>query len=197
MEKEKKIDLLYNEYIRLNQRVDHLIDASLQDFKLLGFIWPVLLGIGTMITGNKLPQFDLNNSIELGFGAFLAILLIVGIIGFRDFLKLSLINYHIYLISGYESSLSNLIDDQTDNFQNIKKWNSKFVKNHSKLYLTFSLITLLPLIIIPTLILYQFETATNYWLIYLLIALCLYLLHFIIGNNFLKKPMNQLGDQQI
>ena len=187
MENDNKIDLLYKEYIRLNQRLDNLIDGSLDDFKLLGFIWPVILGVGSLITTDNFPKIDIRHPLEIGFGVFLSILLVISIIAFRDFLKLSLINYHIYIIKTYEEEISKLIGDN-NSFKNVTIWNKKFTSNHSYLYSTFILVTALSLLAIPTLVLFLYRSNSDlcYWFIYLLMCISLYILHFSVGYKYLK-----------
>nr|WP_299173436.1 hypothetical protein [uncultured Allomuricauda sp.] len=194
MDHEKKIEIIYSEYKRLCERLDNLIDGSLSDFKLLSFVLPVITGVGGLVASDKLPAFKIEAPQVVGFGFFLTILLVVTIIAFRDMLKLSMINYHVVLIKKYEAAISDMLETKKA-FNNIQLWNSKFVKNHYKIYGLFTLITIVCLTIIPVLILISVQNGSNYALAYGAICICIYALHFYALNNFLRKPFKELTIQ--
>ena len=161
---------------------------------MLSFTWPVIAGIGALIGKQENKIFDAIESDFLSFTIFMVLLLVVAIIAFRDLLKLSLMSYQVFTIKTYEKQLSNLIDNKAV-FRNVDIWYSKFLKNHSKLYTTFTGITILTLLFIPTVVLYNLQSDSSYWVIYLLACILVYSTHFLALNFLLRKPVaNMMND---
>jgi len=189
---EKRIDLIYAEYVRLNKRLDQLIDSSLNDFKLLSFILPVFTGVGGLIASNKIPKINIIDADTVGFIFFLTILFVVSVIAFRDFLKLSLVNYHIYTIKGYEKELSQMLGRKiTKAFINIENWDKRFLPYHSKLYFSFTIVTIISLVIVPIIVLNHVSRNNNYTLYYTLISLGIFTTHVFAANSFIRYPYNK------
>ncbi|MCB0713069.1 MAG: hypothetical protein KDD67_12125 [Ignavibacteriae bacterium] len=187
----ERIDVLYKEYSRLHERLDELMDGSLNDFKLLGFVWPVITGTAAIVGQKGVTLFGPVDTGFLSFVIFMVMLLIIGIIAFRDFLKVSLINYQLYLIRSYESEISLLLDNQTRTFSNIKVWSEKFMTPHLRLYTFFTLITVVTIATVPTVILYLVNPSSYYWVVYLLSAIVVYVAHLLVALS-LRREMTKL-----
>ena len=187
----ERIDVLYKEYSRLHERLDELMDGSLNDFKLLGFVWPVITGTAAIVGQKGVTLFGPVDTGFLSFVIFMVMLLIIGIIAFRDFLKVSLINYQLYLIRSYESEISLLLDNQTRTFSNIKVWSAKFMTPHLRLYTFFTLSTVVTIATVPTVILYLVNPSSYYWVVYLLSAIVVYVAHLLVALS-LRREMTKL-----
>lgn len=96
----EKIDYLYEEYVRLSNRVDSVLDSSWDDFKMLGALsavgaWPVVE-----------DQLDNSSNADfLLFAGFIAILFVILVLGLRDFIKQFLIAHYIAELQSYEHEL--------------------------------------------------------------------------------------------
>lgn len=192
MNEKEKFEVLYREYQRLNTRLDQLSDASLADFRLLSFMGPIFLGIiGVLVKVDVFGFFkglQLASPVQLFFLVFLGLWATVAIIAFRDYLKLSLINYHVRLIWDFEKRLRQLSGENTV-FRNVDTWVAEYVSNHRSIYISFVFITVIPILIIPIWILLLFTGGWLYAFLFFLIALLTIMMHLWVGAKNLKTTL--------
>jgi hypothetical protein len=109
---------VYKEYVRLNERFDSLVDSSFNDFKLLG-------AVGALIAWPPLASLDVFNTVYSGlilFIGFVGILFIVAIIGTRDLLRWTLVEYYLQQMLVYEDELKKPFQGDVMLFQFAHVW---------------------------------------------------------------------------
>lgn len=192
MNEKDRVDLLYQEFQRLNARLDQLSDASIADFKLLSFMGPLFLGVIGVLTKLDIATFFKGlegvSPVQLFFLVFLGLWFTVAIIAFKDYIRLSLINYHVRLIWDAEKRLRALLGDETI-FRSVEVWLQDHVKNHRRVYLSFIFVTVLPVLVIPVWVLLLFEGGLAYAVTYLVIALLCLVAHMAVGATSLKSTL--------
>lgn len=142
------LEYLYKEYVRLSNLCDAYAKSSFDDFKLLG-------AIGALLAWKPVAELATASPFVVLLG-FLAILFIVAIIGTRDLLKQSLINYYLSQIKFYEEEIRKILaHTDAPTFCFAIHWESWSQQKHlpiiSRLYLLIVLaVTVLPSIILTT-----------------------------------------------
>lgn len=189
MDSEKKIDLLHSEYLKHQNRLNELIDSSLADFKLLGFIGPLFIGIGSWVTQGDVDSELIKHPEKLGFAIFLVVIVCYAVIGLRDLLKLSLVAYQMTIIKNYEEKLSQLFSTDPPILRNIETWVSKFQPVHLQLYTAITLLMALTLIAIPTIVLSNSAKpeGDQLALFYFISSFLVFGIYLLISRRFLKK----------
>lgn len=138
------LDLIYKEYVRLSQRMDTIIDGSWNDFKLLS-------AIGALLAWAPISQSNLfsgqDNGIVMLVG-FTGILIIISVIGMRDMIKQSIIQYYLDQLIFYEDDIRiQLNQPDTKSLRCIRNWSDQRYKQHKIIVMLFySLICLFVLI---------------------------------------------------
>ncbi|MBD1821224.1 hypothetical protein H6F51_01645 [Cyanobacteria bacterium FACHB-DQ100] len=140
------LEYLYKEYVRLGDLCDSYAKSSFDDFKLLS-------AIGVLLVWKPIAELTTASSFIVLLG-FLAILFIVAIIGTRDLLKQSLINYYLSQIQLYEEEIRRILaQPDTPIFNFATNWEYWHKQKHlpvaARLYLLIALtVTVLPSIIL-------------------------------------------------
>ncbi|MBF2029786.1 MAG: hypothetical protein IGS48_24030 [Oscillatoriales cyanobacterium C42_A2020_001] len=104
MTTEQRLDYLYKEYVRLNEKAEEYIKSAFEDFKLMGVIgatialWKPVVDV--IILAN--PRIDYSGLLFLGF---LSLLLIIAVIGFWNLVKQSFIIFFADNLQGYEEEI--------------------------------------------------------------------------------------------
>jgi hypothetical protein len=166
-------ELIYKEYVRLSERYESLLDSSFNDFKLLG-------AVGALIAWPPLASLDVFNAVYSGlilFIGFVGILIIVAIIGTRDVLKGSLVDYYIHQMIAYEDEIKRSLQKDTNLFDFAHGWRDSRRKKYLEIYVHLSLIFVIFLVAFPIFVLVQ-EDEIFYALIYggcLLVVLPIYI----------------------
>ena len=140
------LEYLYKEYVRLSDLCDSYAKSSFDDFKLLS-------AIGVLLVWKPIAELTTASSFIVLLG-FVAILFIVAIIGTRDLLKQSLINYYLSQIQLYEEEIRMILDrPDRPTFHFAANWEYWSKQKHSpvasRLYLLITItVTVLPSIIL-------------------------------------------------
>lgn len=168
------IDYLYQEYGRLTDRLHEYSQSSFDDFKWFAAIGVLLLAWKPIADTGLFGAVYSNFVLLIGF---IAILLVISIIGTRDLLKQSIINYHLQHMVFYEVEIKAKLgqtDARTFSFaKEAGEWQKhKQFPIERRLYLLF----IVPVMSFPTLIL-SFQDPPWYAAIYfgcVLFALLIY-----------------------
>lgn len=166
-------DTLYAEYTRLQGRVDHYLQSSFEDFKLIGAIaifltWAPLANV---LAGLH-PGLEEDQTLILFLG-FVGILLIVAVIGMRDVIKQSVIFYYVDEIQFYEAELRKMHHlERSDVFRGIEHLNVWYAQKHRRIYSLFTLCFLFGLFILPPIVL---RGSRFLWLYFIIMAFVLLL----------------------
>ncbi len=183
----EKLDIFYEEYKRMVDRHNQLLDSSFNDFKLYGIIGPVLLGSSKFVG----DYFNINGDIL--FAILLLIELLISIIAFRDLLKQIYINHLGYNINRMEVFLRDkiLIEAEKEKFEifNIRKsWIEKYFPLTKETYISFILVLFLTITIIPFFILWNMvENGRIYAIILTLIISILFTIYVLLALIIFKK----------
>lgn len=151
----ENIDIIYEEYKRLVNRHDQLLDSSFNDFKLYGILGPVLIGGSTVLLKYTENMKDL-------FLILLLIEFLIAIIAFRDLLKQIYINQIGYNINKIESFLRDHVisDDKKSKYEIFslrKSWIEKYFSLTKKAYIGFLCVLFITVTVIPVSILLCIE----------------------------------------
>ena len=140
------LEILYKEYVRLNARLDTIIDGSWEDFKLLG-------AIGVLIAWPPLAQSDLFSKSDLSFILFVGfagILFIITILGMRDVIKQSVMQHYMFELQLQEEDLrSKLQSANPKSFHLADHWLGHRVRAWRGIMLRFYLVFYLFLFLFP------------------------------------------------
>ncbi|WP_375768677.1 hypothetical protein NR798_44540 [Archangium gephyra] len=178
----KRIDYVYKEYVRLNEKVDAYLQGSFSDFKMLAALGSL---VSFAISG--LALYAHNGKVELGvagpagqqhvaqmaFVGFLCALSVAAILWFRDLLKQSIIEALVQNLCRYEQQLQQRLElEGTQTFAlntELAHWGRS---QHRWLLLLFQLVFALAIGGIPAYVLALVQPAneTNFARIYLLIC---------------------------
>jgi hypothetical protein len=134
------LDILYKEYVRLNARLDTIIDGSWADFKLLG-------AIGALIAWPPLAQSNLFSTSDLAlalFVGFVGILFVIVVLGMRDLIKQSVMQHYMFELQLQEEAIrARLQHDTPQSFHLADHWLGHRVRTWrgivSRFYLSFYL----------------------------------------------------------
>lgn len=169
---EMTIDYLYKEYVRLSEVVEQLTHGSFEDFKLLGVLgaiaaWPP---VATWLQSGS----------DLGlvfFTGFVVMMLIVAIIGTRDLMKQSLIEYYTQQLVSYEEEIRRRLDlGESTTFQ-VASMSLRWVDEvHSKIAYRFQVLFSLLLIVFPIAVLLSVPPRW-YAVVYAAVAVVIYLIY--------------------
>lgn len=159
-----KLSFLYQEYTRIANRIDTIVDGSFTDFKMLGVIGAIL-GCHPMIDAiEKLSDHDLDGSkykilsdesahaILLLMG-FIAILIFTSIMAIRYLTKYNIINKLLKEMKNFEVAINNIIGTtDSGTFNLASNWLEKEEKtegHHRKIVQEFYLLFCSALLIFP------------------------------------------------
>uniref|UniRef100_A0A832M2M4 Uncharacterized protein n=1 Tax=Oscillatoriales cyanobacterium SpSt-402 TaxID=2282168 RepID=A0A832M2M4_9CYAN len=104
MNTDQRLDFLYKEYVRLNEKAEEYIENAFEDFKLMGVIgatialWKPIVDF--IVLAN--PKIDYSGLLFLGF---LSLLFIIAVIGFWNLVKQSFIIFFADNLQGYEEEI--------------------------------------------------------------------------------------------
>ena len=116
------LDLLYQEYVRLQGVINSYAMSSFDDFKLLAVIG-VMFAWEPLATRFTNVQSQTKEGCRIIFFGFVAILFVLAIISTRDLLKQSIIMFEIHQTGYYEEAIRQLISpDESKVFQTANEW---------------------------------------------------------------------------
>ena len=173
MESNQRIDYLYKEYARLNEKIEEHIKGSFEDFKLLGaasasiVLWKPIVDLITLV--NSKINTSYNGLLFLGF---LSLLLVFVMIGYRILIRTALMFSMSSNLLSYEREIRKELNE-AENSQVFSLIHERDTVKFSTAYrLTYG-ITLIILSISITFIPFVILCYSNllYAGIYLLIAL--------------------------
>jgi hypothetical protein len=187
----QRLEYLYKEYVRLNDKAEDLIKSTYDDFKSLGVVGAVII-VWKPVSEVILPTIpNLDSSLFLFLG-FLSLLIILGLVALSNLIKQSYSWYFVYNLQAYEveikKELNEAEDSQIFNF-NIGKGETRFVIASYRLaFRTFVLsfaafITLIPFIILC-------YSNVSYAVLYLSISLTGFIVYLQIFKKVLKQYSN-------
>lgn len=192
LESGQRLEYLYKEYVRLNEKAEDLIKSTYDDFKLLGVAGAVVV-IWKPISELALPASPRLNSSLFLFLGFLSLLTVLGLIALSNLIKQSYVWYFVHNLQAYEieikKELGEVEDSRVFNF-NIGKEETKFVIASYRLAvrtftISFTVIaTLLPFIILC-------YSNVFYALLYLLISIFSFVIYLQIFRRMMKQYSNQ------
>lgn len=173
MDSNQRLDYLYKEYVRLNQQAEEYIKSAFEDFKLMGVIgatialWKPVVDI--IVLAN--PKIDYSGLLFIGF---LSLLLVVATIGFWNLIKQSFIIFFADNLQGYEEEIRRELNEMNNSrvFNlNLDK-ESKLISSYRITYTAFLAIFSIATTLIPSIILFLFDS--RYAVIYLLTSITLF-----------------------
>jgi hypothetical protein len=173
----KRIDYLYKEYVRLQQRLDAVVDGSFADFKMLaalGNVASLVIGITALYAHQgsmNLSALDEQARVQLAFVGFLCILAIPVVVAFRDLLKMSLMAALIEHLSQYESELRKQLElETTHTFEMNLRADEWRKRQHGWVYLLFQFVFTLSISGIPAYVLFVLDPQDHYAWAYIIIC---------------------------
>jgi hypothetical protein len=179
--------IVYAEYVRLGDTTEKLMNSSFDDFKLFAVIGAILglKPLADSLSGGPVRSTYL-------FVGFLGLLLVVAIIAFRDTLKQSLMVYMSNHLKRYEKVIKQHVPVAAEGnlFQAYAEFDEWVKRRHIKLAIIFNIFFLLPVVIIPTFILWHAEPdGPVYARLYLGISIIIYVIHFFVSKVYLGRPL--------
>lgn len=190
MDSTQRMDYLYKEYTRLNEKVEEHIKHLYEDFKLLGAIGAVVVlwkPIADVIALAN-PKMNYRNLLFLGF---LSLLLTVAIIGFMNLVKQSYVLFCVSSLQGYEREIRRTLDEVGDAqvfCLNLEK-ETKFIKTFRLTFGAFAAISALAITCIPFVVL--LNSNALHALIYLLMAIIVFASYFQVLRKMVKQYFNK------
>ena len=190
MDSTQRMDYLYKEYTRLNEKVEEHIKHSYDDFKFLGAIgativlWKPIADVITLAN----PKMNYSNLLFLGF---LSLLLTVAIIGFMNLVKQSYVLFCVSNLQGYEREIRRTLDEVGDAqvfCLNLEK-ETKFIKTFRLTFGAFAAISALAITCIPFVVL--LNSNVLHALIYLLMAIIVFTSYFQVLRRMVKQYFNK------
>lgn len=179
--------IIYAEYVRLSTALEELTNSSFDDFKLFAVIGAILglKPLADSLSGGEVSAAYL-------FVGFLGLFFIIAIIAFRDTLKQSLIFYISTHLIRYEKVIRQQVPIaiQEDLFQTYGEVDVWFRKRHKNLVLAFNFFFLLPVIIIPSFVLWRGKPSGPYFsLTYIAVCFAVYAFYFFMSKVYLSRPV--------
>jgi uncharacterized membrane protein len=190
MDSTQRMDYLYKEYTRLNEKVEEHIKHLYEDFKFLGAIGAVVIlwkPIADLIVLAN-PKMNYSNLLFLGF---LSLLLTVVIIGLMNLVKQSYVLFCVSNLQGYEKEIRRILDEAGDAkifCLNLEK-ETKFIKTFRLTFGAFAAISALAITCIPFVVL--LNSNVLHALIYLLIAIMAFTGYFQVFRRMVKQYFNK------
>lgn len=171
----KTLEYLYKEYVRISDLCNSYTKSRYDDLKLLGAIGILLAWkpITDLISPPNAPSSNPDKIVDspvLLFG-FIAVLFLVSILGIRDLLKESLIQYGSYQLRFYEEEIRALLGhSDTHSFRLATDWEQWNKQKFQPIAVRFNLLFFLAVMIFPIVVL---ATSEQWWqtAIYATIAL--------------------------
>ncbi|MEH1847756.1 MAG: hypothetical protein V7L25_22940 [Nostoc sp.] len=186
MDSNSRLEYLYKEYVRLNEKAKEYIKSAFEDLKLMGVIgatialWKPIVDV--IVLAN--PKIDRSGILFLGF---LSLLLIVAIIGFWNLIKQSFIIFFADNLQGYEEEirkeLKEVDDSRVFNF-NLEK-ETKLIESYRTTFAAFLIVFAIATTFIPFIIL--LSTNIYYAIIYIFLSLIIFALYFQVLKKSTKK----------
>jgi hypothetical protein len=193
MDTNQRMDYLYKEYVRLNEKVEEHIKGSFDDFKLLGAASASILfwqPIAELITSNN---SKINDRLSLFLG-FLSLLLVFVLIGYRMLIRLVFILSMSSNLLSYEKEIRQALNE-TDNSQvfslNQERDTAKFSRAYRVTYGATFVILSIGTIFIPFFILWSPKDL--YAVIYLLLALLAFVAYIQATKKLAKLFLNNFN----
>ncbi len=186
MDSNPRIDYLYKEYTRLNEKSEEYLKSSYEDFKFLGAIGAIIVFWKSIADIIVLSNAKVNYSSILFLG-FLSLLFTVAVIGFMNLVKQSYIFFFIDNLQGYEKDIRKelaIVEDSRAFSLNTEKV-KRGIKTYYLTFGAFIIITSSTITLIPFIVLLN-SSVTNA-VIYLLIAIMILVFYL----KVLKRTVNQ------
>lgn len=125
----QRLEYLYKEYVRLNDKAENLISSTYDDFKSLGVVGAVII-VWKPISEIILPTIPKLDSSLFLFLGFLSLLIILGLVALSNLIKQSYSWYFIYNLQAYEVEIKKELreaeNSQVFNF-NLGKGETRFI----------------------------------------------------------------------
>jgi hypothetical protein len=171
LESNVKLDYLYKEYARLNDKTEEYVKSIFEDFKLFGAI--------TVVIPILKPIFDLivptNLKIDSGFVwlmGFISLRIVIYIIGFLILARTGYLLHCVHNLQAYEIKIKKELNESADsdifNF-NLGKEEARFATIYRLPFRAILILLILLADVVPFFILYFY--ISQYALIYLLLSL--------------------------
>lgn len=187
----QRLEILYREYVRLNDKAEDLIKSTYDDFKSLGVVGAVII-IWKPISEVILPAIPRLESSLFLFLGFLSLLAILGLVAFTNLLKQSYSWYFVYNLKAYEveikKELKELESSRIFNF-NTGKEEPRFIIASYRLafrsfvFSTAAFVTLIPFVVLC-------YSSILYAMLYLLVSAFGFLLYLQIFKRVLRQYSN-------
>ncbi|MEM9905672.1 MAG: hypothetical protein AAF921_11680 [Cyanobacteria bacterium P01_D01_bin.44] len=189
----QRLEYIYKEYMRLNDKAEELIGSTIDDFKLFGAVGAIIViwqPISELILSTN---SNLNASLVLFLG-FLSLLAILGIIGLQNLFKQAYAWYFIHNLQAYEKEIRKELNESKDSnvFKfNIGKEESRFVISYRLTFRTLFICFALAVSIIPSIVLFF----SNVLLAAIYFSLSLFGF-FVVYVPILRRTLNQYSDRR-
>lgn len=192
MDSAQRMDYLYKEYTRLNEKVEEHIKNCYEDFKFLGAIGAIVVlwkPIADVISLAN-PKVNYSNLLFLGF---LSLLSTSSVIGFMNLVKQSYVLFLVSNLQGYEKEIRKILDEAGDSrvfCLNLEK-ETKFINTYRLTFGAFASIAALAITCIPSVVLLNFNIF--YALIYLLVTIIVSTSYFQVFQKMVKQYFNKVN----
>lgn len=182
----QRMDYLYKEYTRLNEKVEEHIKHSYEDFKFLGAIGAIVVlwkPIADVVSLSN-PKVDYSNLLFLGF---LSLLLTSAVIGFMNLVKQSYVIFLVSNLQGYEKEIRTILDeaDESQVFRLNFEKEASFISTYRLTFGSFAIISALTITCIPSIVL--LNSSISYALIYFLMAIIVFKGYFYVFKKLIKQ----------
>lgn len=186
MDSNSRLEYLYKEYVRLNEKAEEYIKSAFEDLKLMGVIgatialWKPIVDV--IVLAN--PKIDHSGILFLGF---MSLLLIVAIIGFWNLIKQSFIIFFADNLQGYEEEIRKElkeVDDSKVFNLNLEK-ETKLIESYRTTFAAFIIVFAITTTLIPFIILLY--TNISYALLYILLSLIIFGFYFQVLKKSTRK----------
>ncbi len=148
--KEKSLDILCEEYVRLRTRYEALVDSSFGDFQYLA-------AIGGLIAWPPLATSDIFQAADTGLRllvGFIGILFLIGILATRDMVKWSIIEFYLQEMLNCERAIKLLLKPDIQVFHFAHNWPKHYREHYVPVFIRFTLLFVLLLLFFPVGVLY-------------------------------------------
>lgn len=194
MNADQRLDYLYKEYVRLNEKAEEYIKSAFEDFKLMGVIgatialWKPITDV--IVLAN--PKIDYSGLLFLGF---LSLMLIIAVIGFWNLVKQSFIIFFADNLQGYEEEIRKELNERGNSkvFNlNLEK-ETKLIDSYKITFTAFLTFFALTTILVPSIILVYVNLP--YALIYLLVSTATFAIYARVLRRATSRYFAQLKKQ--
>jgi hypothetical protein len=187
--------LTYKEYVRLCSQLHEQVKISFDDFRLLGAIAPIGVAVSTLVVKTDALTIAPAERGQVLFIAFMMILLIVVLIGFRDLMRQSVIIAHMIHLAELETEMRTIYQITTSqvfsfNIRSFRWFLNDYRISSSAFFITFTLL----IVFVPAYILWTEPSASASHIITYLTVAVISLAGFLLTFARIVAPLRGYAD---